>query len=202
MRSDSGDEARRRGRARAVAVGALALVLAVVTGCSAGQQAATSQQRTNAGGANGQVGEIAVEHVSIRFGDNPVPGDQVYEAGETAALRLTIVNTGSGADELVGVASPVATTVAISGDTRVPGGQVLTAGYADFPASVAMPDATEIEVVLQGLTAPLRAGLTYPVTFSFDRAGELRLDVPLGYPDNLPLPPRAEPDEPAEGEGG
>lgn len=169
----------------------LALLLAVVSaGCGAGQEAATANQRTNAGGANGQVGEMAVENVQIVY-DRPVPGGAVYPVGASAPLQVTIVNTGLAADRLVGITTPVAASVAVTGEALVPGGQVLVAGYTDPVASIDLPDATTVRVTLQQLTTPLRAGLTYPMTFAFERAGTLTLEVPVQNPDVLP--PRAGP---------
>ena len=50
----------------------------------------------------------------------------------------------------------------------------------------------EGQVVLTGLTEDVRAGLTYPVVLNFERAGQVTLTVPVGYPSE----PRE--DEPAE----
>jgi hypothetical protein len=69
-------------------------------------------------------------------------------------------------------------------------GPVLTAGYEDPVASIAKPDTKTIDAALVGLTEPVRAGLTYPVVFAFERAGELRLEVPVENPEALPPPAR------------
>ncbi|MDQ3764543.1 MAG: hypothetical protein M3460_24200 [Actinomycetota bacterium] len=39
--------------------------------------------------------------------------------------------------------------------------------------------------MLTGLRVPIRAGLTYPVAFTFKHAGELRLELPVENP-NIP----------------
>lgn len=171
-------------------------VITLLAGCGAGQQAATATQVANSGGANGDVGLIDVEDVKVTY-ERPVPGGQVYAAGQSAPLQVTVVNTGDVADRLVSVTSPAAASVEIAGETGMPGGQVLVAGYDDPIESITLEDAEAVEIVLTGLTRPLRAGLTYPVTFTFERAGSLALDVPLENPDVLP--PRAgEPDEEGE----
>jgi copper(I)-binding protein len=41
----------------------------------------------------------------------------------------------------------------------------------------------EAQIVLTGLTADIRSGLTYPVTFRFERAGEVTVNVPVANPD-------------------
>jgi copper(I)-binding protein len=170
-------------------VAAVLAVLALVAGCSAGQQAATSNHRTNAGGNGGKAGEIAVRNALITY-DRPVPGGEVYAVGQAAPLQVTIINTGVAADRLVAVSSPVAAAAQITGETTMPGGHVLTAGYTDPLAAVTLPKATSIGITLGGLTSPLRAGLTYPVTFAFERGGTVTLELPLGYPEALP--PRVE----------
>jgi hypothetical protein len=38
-------------------------------------------------------------------------------------------------------------------------------------------------VALTGLREPIRSGLTYPVVFGFERAGDLLLEVPVDTPD-------------------
>lgn len=171
-----------------------AAVLTVITGCSAGQQAATAEQSTQTAGAGGDAGEIAVRDAQIVF-EGPIPGDEVHDPGADAPLQVTILNTGERADTLTGVDSPVASTVEVDGETRMPGGQALVAGYDDPIASITLADAEAVRIVLVDLTEPLRAGLTYPVTFSFERAGAVTLELPLENPDRLP--PRAE-TEPAD----
>jgi hypothetical protein len=49
--------------------------------------------------------------------------------------------------------------------------------------------AAAISNTLVEVTEPLRAGLTYPVTFTFARAGELHVELPIDNP--AVLPPRA-----------
>ncbi len=51
---------------------------------------------------------------------------------------------------------------------------------------------SEGQVVLTGLTEDVRAGLTYPVVLNFEKAGQVTLTVPVGFPSE----PRE--DEPAE----
>jgi copper(I)-binding protein len=41
----------------------------------------------------------------------------------------------------------------------------------------------EAQIVLTGLTDDIRSGLTYPVTFRFERAGEVTVNVPVANPD-------------------
>jgi copper(I)-binding protein len=169
---------------------AAALLAFLSVGCGAGQDAQTADQITGTGGSYGQTGEVSVLDAQFVF-DGPIAGDEVYRPGAEAPLQLTIVNAGPTDDRLVEVTSPVAASARITGDPRIPGGQALTAGYVEPVASVETRDARPIEITLVGLTEPVRAGLTYPVTFTFADAGSLTLSLPVENPDVLP--PRAEP---------
>lgn len=58
------------------------------------------------------------------------------------------------------------------------------------PSPVAAPPAVEAppgvgSIVLTGLREDVRAGLTYPLILTFERAGELRFDVPVANPETL-----------------
>lgn len=176
------------------ATGLCAAALAVVLGgCGAGQVAQTAEQVGTSGGAAGQVGALLVRDAQFTY-DGPIPGDAVYQPGDDAVLQVTIVNEGRDADRLIGVRSPVATSSRIVGEARVPGGQTLTAGYDQPLAQVTLPYAEAIDIVLLGLTEPIRAGLSYPVVFVFERAGEVQVGVPVENPEQLP--PRAREPEP------
>ncbi len=111
----------------------------------------------------------------------PIAGDTVYQPGDDAALKLTIVNEGDRADRLVRVTSPIASSVTITGDTWIPGHQVLSVGYPTPPA----PRGTDaVQIVLTGLNSPVSAGFSYPVVLAFEQA-ELRLELPVENPTRL-----------------
>jgi copper(I)-binding protein len=80
-----------------------------------------------------------------------------------------------------------------------PGPAAPSTPTAEAPAAAAppataspLPGQREGQVVLTGLKEDIRAGLTYPVVLNFERAGQITLNVPVGYPSE----PRE--DEPAE----
>jgi len=133
------DRARPRPTRAALAVGALIGAVALA-GCGAGQVAGTSEQVAAVEGAGAEAGQIAVRNATIEF-DSPVEGAAIYPEGGTAPLMMAIVNTGTEMDRLVGARSPIASSVQISGDLRIPGGQVLTVEGA--PAPVAPPPPAE-----------------------------------------------------------
>lgn len=166
--------------ARAAAAAVLALLVA---GCGAGQEAATGNQVTNASGAVGQVGPISVLDAEFRFSP-PIVGDEVYDAGDTAPLSVTIVNNGPTADRLIRLSSPAAAAgVVVADGLVIPGGATLTAGQTGV-SSIEVPFEEDAGLLaLTGLREPLRSGLTYPVVLGFERAGDLVLDVPVATPD-------------------
>lgn len=176
--------------------GALALAIGL-GGCGTGQQAQTAQQVTGTGGAEGRSASILVRHAQFAY-ERPIPGGTVYEPGADAPVMVTIVNDatttvddGQAADRLVAVSSPIATSGRIVGDATIPDGQVLTAGHVE---PTTPPGSTAVEIALVGLTAPVRAGHTYPVVFTFERSGDVRVEMPVDNPDVLP--PRATDAEP------
>lgn len=161
-------------------VGSACLVGAA--GCGTGQ--AVADKRSPSPGALGAAGAVQVRNAQIAR-DDPPPGDAGYAAGADARLRVTIVNGTAAAapDRLLAVSSPVATSVRIEGDTTIPDGQALVAGY-DRPAAASTLDgAREVRIVLEDLLLPVRAGSTYPVTFAFARAGDVRLEVGVESPE-------------------
>ncbi|MFP5069566.1 hypothetical protein ACLFMI_07855 [Pseudonocardia nantongensis] len=148
-------------------------------------------------GAEGRVGGIAIRDAQFGADDRSVAGDALYRPGQDVSLQLTIVHDAAGAvpgvpepDRLIEVQSPIARSARVAGDTRVAAGEVLVAGYDRAVASVTVPGARAIEISLLGLTEPLRAAMTYPVEFTFARAGSLVLELPVENPQLLP--PRAE----------
>lgn len=179
------------GKRTVVAIAWAATGMIVLAGCGAGQEAATSEQRSSSPGTPGEIGSIQIRDVQFPWSD-PVAGDTVYPSGADAPLQATIVNGEVGVaatDRLVAVSSPIATSARIVGDAAIPDGQVLVAGYDGPVSSITLDGAREVAIALEDLTAPIRAGLTYPVVFTFADAGELQLQV--GVENPAVLPPRA-----------
>jgi copper(I)-binding protein len=74
--------------------------------------------------------------------------------------------------------------------TPTPAPATSAPGAAAEPTAAAAPPAAEAEpgagnIVLTGLREDVHAGLTYPVILTFERAGEVRFDVPVANPDTL-----------------
>ena len=82
------------------------LALVALTGCGAGFEAQTYQERSSADSVNAAVGSIAVRNLSV------LPeGDGVLEAGDDAEVILTLVNVG-GDDDRLPVLYPTGVTAA------------------------------------------------------------------------------------------
>lgn len=150
-----------------------------LTGCGAGQVAGTAGQVAAVTGSNVTVGSIAVRDAVIVFGEQ-VEGDAVYARGAAAPLSMTIVNQGADADRIVGASSPWASGVTVAGTRDVPGGRALV-----------VEDGSGTRITLTGLLDDVRAGLSYEVVLTFERAGEVTLQVPVGGASE----PREEPTE-------
>jgi len=177
----------------------------VLAGCGAGQVSQTSRQVAAVDGANVTVGSIAVRDAQFVLGTD-VKGAVAFPHGSSAPLQMTIVNTGGTPDVLVSASSPVASAVTISGTKDVPGGQTLMVeGTPVLPQATATPTATAsaatptasatptatpaptvapdgsrtAQVVLTGLGADISSGKTYEVVLNFQKAGAVRLSVPV-----------------------
>lgn len=167
-----------RSRRSRVAIGAGAVVAALlVAGCGAGQVTGTSTQRSSAGGANAGAGDVLVRDAEIKFGGG-VPGAVVYPAGATAPLQMRIVNQGAVADKLLSASSPAASSVQVSGHTDLPPGDVIVVNGGSAPLVGDWP----VQMSLTGLQQEVRAGLTYDVVLVFERAGQIRLSLPVDNP--------------------
>ncbi len=160
-------------------------LVAALAGCGG------NVQTTATGGVGGRVGDIVVRDALFTF-DGHIAGDTVYQPGDDAALQLTIVNEGDRADRLVRVTSPIARSATITGEARIPGHQILTAGYQAPLASTTPPGTDAVRIVLIGLRSPVSAGFSYPVVFAFEQAGELHLELPVDNP-NTPRSPADQP---------
>ncbi|MDN5914960.1 MAG: copper chaperone PCu(A)C [Pseudonocardia sp.] len=168
---------------------ATAATLALAAGCGAGQISQTANSVTATNGAEGTTGTIAVRDAQLASRP-PVAGDALHQLGADVPVKLTIVNQATGRvpgvirpDRLVSVSSPLFGSARITGDTRVTDGHALVAGYDEPVSSLTRSGAHRIGITLVGLRSPLRAGLTCPVTLTFERAGTLTLQLPVENPD-------------------
>ena len=132
-------------------------------------------------GATGRAGGIVVSNALFAF-SGPVDSPVAYRTGESAPVVASVINTGDTEDRLVSVSSPIAGDAQIIGDTTLPRGHVIAIGSQP---GTALPDTTSAQVVLTSLRQELRPGMAYPVVFTFARAGDLRMQVPIATPDEV-----------------
>ncbi|HSP37404.1 MAG TPA: hypothetical protein VLR26_06600 [Frankiaceae bacterium] len=146
-------------RSRRWAVAAVAAVaLLPLAGCAAGVRAETSRERPTVDGIGGAIGTLTIRNAYI---GGPA------EVGGSAPLLLSVFNGGTEPDRLVSVSAPDAGSVTLPADTTLaPGGQQL------FYTADRTPRLT-------GLTSRVRLGEIVPVVLAFERAGELRMTLPV-----------------------
>ncbi|HYZ53336.1 MAG TPA: copper chaperone PCu(A)C [Streptosporangiaceae bacterium] len=160
IRSSHGSKLLRR-----LLVGAIAVLVPVLAGCEAGNNAPTLQFHQAANGAYGTVGPISVINAFVL---GPAPNAPL-PAGSSASFFLGLYNGGSQADKLVSVSAPgSAASVQISGGPIALPAQQAT--YLTGPAP---------KLVLAGLTRPLSGGQTINVVLTFQNAGSVTLTVPV-----------------------
>ena len=165
---------------RLLVVAVLASALAL-SGCASGKIAQTAQEVSSVSSGGGQVGQINLMNVEFQ-----TPASTSYAKGSTAPLDMWVSNDSITADTLTQVTSPVAAKVEIQGTATVPGQSL-----EDF--------GTKYKIALTGLTAPIVYGVSVPVTFTFQRAGTVTINVPVAIPGERttgrPSIPLGEPDQ-------
>lgn len=122
-------------------------------------------------GASG--GSIAVSHVWARA----TPG-----GGKTGVVYLTIVNGGTGEDQLSGASTPIAESAQVH--SSMADGAVMKVAEI---ATLAVPAGGTVELkpsalhlMLVNLKQPLVEGTTLPLELTFARAGRIGVSVLVG----------------------
>lgn len=122
-----------------------------------------------------KIGDLTIEHAWSKA---------TIGAERPAVFYVEITNAGSSDDALVGIATPAAGMPMLH-ET------VVTDGVASMPhaMSVPVPAGQMVQLapggyhgMLMGLTTALKAGDTFPITLTFEKAGEVTVNV-----DVLPL---------------
>jgi copper(I)-binding protein len=100
---------------------------------------------------------------------------------KTAVVYMTLVNSGAGADRLVGATTPVADKVVLHSNANDNG----VMRMRELPAIDVAPGAKIVlkpggtHAMLEGLKQPLKEGQTLPLTLEFEHAGKIELQVPI-----------------------
>jgi copper(I)-binding protein len=154
----------------------VALAVAVLTGCGAGQ---ISQMATQEPAVNGN--KVTLNNVALRdIRMQAVQTGDFLQSGKTVDLVLVAVNQSPDVpDRLVGVTTDIG-TVTISGDARLPASGMLFIGTPEgqkvAPGPIGSSNAAKATV---NLAKPISNGLTYNFTFNFEKAGQASVTVPI-----------------------
>ena len=199
---------------RAATVGVLLFSPLVITACSAGQVNQTSSQLRDKVGATVHVGDLTLRQVQLAY-----PTDGSYEPGEDAELQMSIINAGSEDDALTGIKGTGFAEVRVTGSasgsvtasgsaaaTTTPPAQATTSSGAraldiTIPAggSVFLGDNAPT-VTLESLGQGLTPAQTMDLTFTFEKAGNVTIPVPVAAPaSNVPQTSTFNFGEPSEG---
>ncbi|EID72130.1 MULTISPECIES: hypothetical protein [Rhodococcus] len=178
---------RRVATAVALAAGA-ALVLSA---CSAGQITQTSSQVAAVNGNSADVGSIALRNVHVVY---PNSAEYSLEPGGTAVLAFTAINNNEDTpDKLTRISTDFAQSVTLgdkAGGLEIAPQTALVAGQPGEDAEASADAAGQTDesadaptdvvlVTLDGLKEGVRPGLTFPVTFAFEKAGDVTVSVPV-----------------------
>jgi len=146
--------------------GVLALLIPAIAGCEAGQDAPTLEFHPAAAGLQADFNGIKITNAFVLG----APAGSTVPSGASASMFVSLYNSRDNSDALLSATAP-----ATAGNISLSGGTVA------LPANSAPVNLTgpEPKVVLENLTKPLRGGTTVPVTFNFQHAGQVTLQVPV-----------------------
>ena len=149
---------------------------AVLSGCSAGQVAQTATQEPAVNGTSGKAGPIALRNVHISADQT---SDYIRPGAEAELIFVAANDSADVADKLVSITTDVG-TVTLTGGGEVPVNGVLVVGSPDGQdtALSAVEPADAAEAKLE-LTKPITNGITYDFTFTFEKAGDTTVAVPI-----------------------
>jgi copper(I)-binding protein len=146
--------------------GVLALMIPAIAGCEAGSDAPTLEFHSASFGAHTVFNGIQITNAFVLG----APTGSTLPSGSSAGLFVSLYNGGNNSDTLLS-ATAAQTAASIS----------LTGGSVSLPVNAAPVNLTgpQPKAVLENLTQPLRGGTSIPVTFDFQHAGSVTLQVPV-----------------------
>lgn len=146
-----------------------AAVLALATGCAAGQVSQTNSQSSTVDGATANVGDIALRDISFEY-----PDGGKYAAGDSARLQFYAVNGNPvQADSLLDVSSP-----AFGGELDSEEGVPI-----ELPAGDGVSFRNDgLNLELTDLSESMYPSVQVEVTFTFENAGQVTVQVPVAVP--------------------
>jgi len=148
----------------------------VLSGCGAGQVSQMATQEPAVNGTSATVGPVSLRNIHLRAAQST---DYVQAGADAELLFVAVNNSPDVNDKLVSVSSDIG-TISLSGDTSLPANGVLVVGEPDgqiAPLEAAeRADAVEAKIAL---SKQITNGLTYKLTFDFEKAGEISVQVPI-----------------------
>lgn len=103
-------------------------------------------------------------------------------AAKSAVAYVSIRNKGSQADRLIAISTPAARsadlhTTTMAGDIM----KMQPAGVVELPPGGQLEMRPGgLHIMIMGLAAPLKQGESFEMTLSFEKAGDLKVTVPIG----------------------
>lgn len=158
-----------------LAVGALAAAM-TLSGCSAGQVSQMATQAPAINGTAANIGDIQLRNVHIRAVQD---SDYIRPGSDVELLFVAANGSTADGDRLVSITSDIG-TVELSGDTEIKAGKSLMVGTPDLqPSPLDATAGDETAEAQVSITEDITNGLTYPFTFTFEKAGEQTVLVPI-----------------------
>jgi len=148
---------------RCLLIGALAMLVPVLVGCEAGNNAPTLTFHPSSNGTSTTVNGISIINAFVL---GPPLGSALPAGGRAGAFVAFSATNG---DRLVAVSAPSAAT-----SVRLTGGTVNLA-----PGALVTLTGPEPQIVLTGLINPLSGGQSVQLTFVFASAGAITIYVPV-----------------------
>jgi hypothetical protein len=150
---------------RRLVLGIVAVLIPLLAGCEAGNNAPTLQFHYPTDAAGTVVGKLSIRNVFVLG----APLGSSLHKGQSASLFLAMVNTGA-PDRLLSVAAPGSATSV----TLPAGGVPVISLHPVFLLSGPKP-----QVVLVNLTRTLTSGSTIRLQLNFQKAGLVTMVVPV-----------------------
>lgn len=163
-------------RARVALAGLAAVVATALTGCGAGQISQMATQEPAVNGNKVSFNNVALRDIRIQA----VQTGDYLRPGKNVDLVLVAVNQSPDIeDRLLGITSDIG-TVTVTGDARLPASGMLFIGTPEgqkvAPGPLNPNSAAKASV---SLAKPITNGLAYNFTFTFEKAGQASVQVPI-----------------------
>ncbi|OBH34950.1 hypothetical protein A5692_00940 [Mycobacterium sp. E342] len=161
---------------RAALVGLIAVVAVLLSGCGAGQVSQMAVQEPAINGNKVTIKNVALRDIRMQASQT---GDSIQPGRAVDLLLVAINQSPDTPDRLVSITSDVG-AVSLSGDGRLPAGGMLLIGTPEGqkvpPGPMGSNNSAKATVML---AKPISNGLLYNFTFTFEKAGQATVLVPV-----------------------